>query len=211
MTLLSLVVFVALQQSPEAPTVAGASPSSARWTLLSANDADMTLTQACEPACRSGFTCLRGTCTSACNPPCGAGEQCSAQGECLLNPRSGGSREEVMQEIRRERAFMPGIGGAVALIVSGSPFAIVALIDLGFILFSGYGGTFPLISGIVLGCSLLVGAPLIIIGAVLLASRLPARARSQQRIQELEEKERSLRGALGLGPAAPPQIVVARF
>ncbi|MDQ3037669.1 MAG: hypothetical protein M3Y87_35075, partial [Myxococcota bacterium] len=34
----------------------------------------------CEPACRSGFACVRGECVSACNPACGAGERCTDEG-----------------------------------------------------------------------------------------------------------------------------------
>lgn len=37
---------------------------------------------ACQPACRSGFTCVAGSCVSACNPPCGAGEVCTAEASC---------------------------------------------------------------------------------------------------------------------------------
>ena len=44
----------------------------------------------CEPACRDGFTCLRGECVSACNPPCGAGERCTGAGMCLPDDLDGG-------------------------------------------------------------------------------------------------------------------------
>jgi len=37
----------------------------------------------CEPACRDGFACVRGTCVSACNPACGAGETCTADARCV--------------------------------------------------------------------------------------------------------------------------------
>lgn len=36
----------------------------------------------CRPACRSGFTCVDGTCVSECNPPCPDGQVCT-DGECL--------------------------------------------------------------------------------------------------------------------------------
>ena len=31
---------------------------------------------ACEPECRTGYVCLRGSCVDACNPPCGPKQQC---------------------------------------------------------------------------------------------------------------------------------------
>lgn len=37
----------------------------------------------CEPACRSGFVCLRDECVSACNPVCDADERCTDDGECV--------------------------------------------------------------------------------------------------------------------------------
>jgi hypothetical protein len=38
---------------------------------------------ACVPDCRSGFTCVGGSCVSSCNPPCGIGEICTEHGECI--------------------------------------------------------------------------------------------------------------------------------
>lgn len=37
----------------------------------------------CEPACRDGFSCVRGACVSACNPECPAGERCTADARCV--------------------------------------------------------------------------------------------------------------------------------
>lgn len=37
--------------------------------------------KACDPACRSGFSCKAGECVSLCNPPCPSGERCVG-GEC---------------------------------------------------------------------------------------------------------------------------------
>lgn len=37
----------------------------------------------CVPGCRSGFTCVQGSCVSLCNPPCDAVHVCTAQGECI--------------------------------------------------------------------------------------------------------------------------------
>ncbi|HTE47599.1 MAG TPA: hypothetical protein VK636_20315, partial [Gemmatimonadaceae bacterium] len=36
--------------------------------------------------CRSGFTCVSGSCVSSCNPPCAIGDVCSDHGECLAKP-----------------------------------------------------------------------------------------------------------------------------
>ena len=38
---------------------------------------------ACFPACRYGFTCVKGACVSSCNPPCAANESCTPDGECV--------------------------------------------------------------------------------------------------------------------------------
>lgn len=38
---------------------------------------------ACVPPCRSGFTCIDGSCVSACNPPCPDGQVCTAEAECV--------------------------------------------------------------------------------------------------------------------------------
>lgn len=48
---------------------------------------DLQEPRACDPPCRSGFTCREGQCISLCNPPCRAGERC-VQGECEMMPRS---------------------------------------------------------------------------------------------------------------------------
>lgn len=40
-------------------------------------------TAACAPACRSGFSCVGGSCVSSCNPPCSSGDVCTAAGECV--------------------------------------------------------------------------------------------------------------------------------
>ncbi|MBI5515804.1 MAG: hypothetical protein HY909_18625 [Deltaproteobacteria bacterium] len=47
---------------------------------------------ACEPACRSGFTCLRGVCVEACNPACSGGQVCltGASGPVCTFPPDGG-------------------------------------------------------------------------------------------------------------------------
>jgi hypothetical protein len=66
----------------------------------------------CVPSCRSGFTCISGTCRSACNPACGPGELCTDAGECS-------SREEQRydQTVRRHDGFYArlalGIGGLI--------------------------------------------------------------------------------------------------
>lgn len=41
----------------------------------------------CQPACRSGHTCIGGRCVSACNPPCPADQTCSPERECVARPR----------------------------------------------------------------------------------------------------------------------------
>ena len=43
----------------------------------------------CQPACRSGFTCIDGECVSACNPPCSANQVCSQGRECIYSPAPG--------------------------------------------------------------------------------------------------------------------------
>lgn len=40
----------------------------------------------CVVPCRSGFTCVDGSCLSACNPPCEAGLTCTSAGECIVEP-----------------------------------------------------------------------------------------------------------------------------
>ncbi len=39
----------------------------------------------CQPACRSGYTCVEGRCVSACNPPCAANEVCATGGACVTS------------------------------------------------------------------------------------------------------------------------------
>ncbi len=39
-----------------------------------------TSSSVCTPACRTGYTCVGGSCVTGCNPPCGAGQVCSGYG-----------------------------------------------------------------------------------------------------------------------------------
>lgn len=55
---------------------------------------------ACVPRCRSGYTCIDGSCVSACNPTCAAGDTCNAGGECV-NPE----REREAYSVRRHDGF----------------------------------------------------------------------------------------------------------
>lgn len=41
-----------------------------------AQETDTATTAACEPDCRTGYVCLRGSCVEACNPPCGPKQRC---------------------------------------------------------------------------------------------------------------------------------------
>lgn len=58
----------------EPAPVRARTPLAARWRQPS---------HTCEPSCRSGYTCVSGSCVSLCNPVCAAGDVCTAQGECI--------------------------------------------------------------------------------------------------------------------------------
>lgn len=52
----------------------------------------------CEPACRPGFVCLRGTCVSACNPACAMGERCTSAGTCERETPVDAATDDVPQD-----------------------------------------------------------------------------------------------------------------
>ncbi|MEM6994659.1 MAG: hypothetical protein AAF721_29355, partial [Myxococcota bacterium] len=75
---------------------------------------------ACEPECRSGFSCVRGQCVSACNPACDPGLQCTNEGRCVGTavavPRAEAvprSTEEVEDRAEDERGSRRGVTVAV--------------------------------------------------------------------------------------------------
>ena len=59
-------------------------------------------TNACEPTCRSGYTCLGQRCVSLCNPVCAASEICSAFGECLPANQSAPDPDDAAPEPPRD-------------------------------------------------------------------------------------------------------------
>lgn len=50
-------------------------------TPAATSDADEQ--HSCLPACRSGYTCVRGSCVSECNPPCEPGQMCVEGAQCV--------------------------------------------------------------------------------------------------------------------------------
>lgn len=107
-----------------------------------ASDMGMPDTGVCEPACRPGFVCVRGTCTSACNPPCDPGLVCTADLQCVA-PDSGvpvdaadGGPGDVQTDAATDAGFDAGVdvaadAGTETGADSGSDAGIDAGIDTG--------------------------------------------------------------------------------
>jgi hypothetical protein len=74
-----------MSSSPTAAP-AGLPPPAAATADLPVTAIETPVIQACVPNCRSGFTCVSGSCISSCNPPCAIGDVCSEHGECLAKP-----------------------------------------------------------------------------------------------------------------------------
>jgi hypothetical protein len=74
---LSSAVAWAQARTTAAPSAAAPEPAT------SAQAAPTSEIEECVPACRKGFTCVKGQCVSLCNPPCAANEVCTAAAECV--------------------------------------------------------------------------------------------------------------------------------
>lgn len=86
-------------------------------------------TAACVPSCRTGFTCVSGSCVSSCNPPCSIGDVCTDRGECIAKPLAPRPGDEVASRpagVEMHDGFFLRLttgpaGGAVSLDVPDLP------------------------------------------------------------------------------------------
>ena len=65
-------------------------------------------TDACFPACRSGFVCSPSLqCVSACNPACAADQECTADGQCVASTQSQTQTQTQSQSQSQTQTVVP--------------------------------------------------------------------------------------------------------
>jgi hypothetical protein len=121
--------------TPPAAAPASSEPTPQPAAASPAGEAEGTPLQApaiarCVPSCRTGFTCVGGSCVSSCNPPCSIGDVCTAQAECIAKPLAPLPGDEVAARLEAGVEMHDGFflrlttgpaGGAVSLDVPDLP------------------------------------------------------------------------------------------
>jgi hypothetical protein len=147
--------------------------------------------QDCEPPCRDGYLCLKGRCIEACNPPCAEGEQCVGNGQCV---------PEAPPATAGEPTYAPASTGAAAD-RGEKPSTVVPAT------FVGLGGFLLIAGGVTFGTSewsgyyydvwgtgQYVGASLMVLGVISLATATPFLVRQVKAKRDWERQQAGIFG-----------------